>query len=67
MLFLELGKVFIDLFLSLFVVLELLEPVRLINKVLQLLEFGEFGYTVVEEPPKRGRLRASKFLILVIW
>jgi hypothetical protein len=55
LLFFKSSKVLIYLLLSLLVILEIFEPVRLIDEVFELFKLWEFGDAIVEQPPKRER------------
>ena len=48
-------EIHLNLFLAHLIILELFEPVRLVDEVLELLELGEFRYAIVEEPPEGVR------------
>jgi hypothetical protein len=52
------------LFLPHFVILKLLQPVRLIYEIFELLKLREFGDAIVEEPPER--LRAVHLMIVLL-
>jgi hypothetical protein len=62
-LFLKLGKVFIDFLFALFIILEFFESMGLINEIFKLFKFWEFGYTVIKQPPERGRLGSLWWLL----